>query len=102
MSDMHRPIDMNDAGVVEGSRMKHVVCPECRAKSWAYGIKYRQEHPEYVEKKRESDRKRREFRIFNHLCVNCGEKLTNFEYKNCEKCRNYNKLRMRKRRTNGI
>ena len=77
-------------------------CPECRAKLWAYGINYRKEHPEYVEKKRKSDKSRRDYRIKNHLCVNCGEPLTDTRYKNCDKCRTYNMLRMRKARCESV
>lgn len=73
-------------------------CPECRAKSWAYGIKYREEHPSFCEKKRETDRQRHNYRVEHHLCVRCGKPLGNSKYKNCDKCRTYNMLRMRKSR----
>jgi hypothetical protein len=73
-------------------------CPECRAKLWAYGVDYRQKHPEFVERKRQSDKKRRDYRVANHLCVNCGKPLGDSKYKNCDKCRVYNMLRMRKAR----
>ena len=73
-------------------------CPECRAKLWEYGIKYREEHPEYVEKKRENDKNRRHYRVENHLCVTCGKTLNDLNFKNCEKCRVTSMLRMRKSR----
>lgn len=77
-------------------------CPECRAKVWAYGIKYRKEHPEFVERKKENDRLRRKYRIENHLCTECAVPLVDTRYKTCEKCRRKNKLRMRRSRANGI
>ena len=73
-------------------------CPECRAKIWAYGINYKENHPEYVQKKKQKDKERRQFRIDNNLCVCCGDPLDDRKYKNCSKCRQLNKLRMRKTR----
>lgn len=73
-------------------------CPECRAKLWEYGNKYKETHPEFVKKKQQMDRDRRNYRKEHHLCVNCGEPLGDSNYKNCDKCRVYNMLRMRKSR----
>lgn len=78
-------------------------CLECRAKLWAYGINYKEKHPEFVEKKKQTDKERRKYRVANHLCVSCGNPIDDDRYKNCSKCRLANMLRMRKsRRASGI
>ena len=73
-------------------------CPECRAKLWEYGIKYREEHPEFVEQKKATDKARKANREALGLCVQCGKAKEDNGLKTCEKCRQYNKMRMRKHR----
>ena len=74
------------------------MCPECRAKSWEYSNYYKQNHPEFAEKTRQSARDKRISRAENNLCITCGQPLTDTRYKSCEKCRFKNMLRMRRKR----
>lgn len=62
-------------------------CPECRVNIWIQHKEYRKNNPDYVEKVKQSNRKRAEFRRTNHLCVNCGKELKDTSFVNCEKCR---------------
>lgn len=63
------------------------MCPECRCKQWIYATEYRNTHPEFAKNKALKDKERRQFRIDNNLCVDCGVELVDTKFKRCEKCR---------------
>ena len=71
-------------------------CPECRVKKWIAHSNYRREHPEYVRHINEWNRDRRQYRIENHLCTDCGTKLDDLPFKTCDKCRMRRRLNQRR------
>ena len=75
-------------------------CLECSAKQYTYGIKYRQDNPEYSERKNLKAKNQRDYRRENKLCTICGTPLSDFKYLNCESCRRKRALISQKHRAN--
>ena len=71
-------------------------CPECRARLWITSNRYKESHPEKKDAINQSQRKRRQFRIINHLCTDCGKELSDFRYVTCDRCRMKRRLNQRK------
>jgi hypothetical protein len=76
-------------------------CPECRAKKYNSLCTRLATDSEYyehrLEKIRNSNHKRLEFRRSNNLCSRCGKPLSDYDngFVNCKKCRVRNMLRNR-------
>lgn len=72
------------------------ICIECNLKSAERQEKLRQDNPDYYNDiSRISNQKLRTKRKENGLCVGCGNKLSDFRYSNCARCREKNSQKKR-------